>query len=305
MGSFALIYWRIKNDLTPDTISHLKTTFTSGTAYALLTLSILLIPVNWGIESYKWQLITKPVEAISYRTAMKSVYSGICVGNLAPARATEFLAKILFFKVENRPTIALLHFANGMFQLCMTIFLGIAALVYKLKNSELISHEHLWLIGGGSIALVCFCAFFVIKFDKFQVWVMKRLRKKFEGQTLPYRFNNDLIIKLFFLSFIRYVVFVVQFILILKLFYEGNLSLPLLSSIFIYFLLTTALPMFSLIEAAVRAAIALLVFAGLNIPESTLIISAVILWMLNIVVPSVIGYFIIIKENFDFRIFKR
>ncbi len=236
---------------------------------------------------------------------MKSVYSAICVGNLAPARATEFLAKIVFFKLENRPTIALLHFANGMFQLCVTVILGMAALFYKLKNSEFINTDHLLLIGGFCLLLLLVCTFFVVKFDKVQGWLVKRLRKKMEGNVLPYRFNKVLITKLFLLSLVRYAVFVVQFILIIKLFYAGSLTPQLLASIFVYFLLTTALPMFSVIEAAVRAAIALLVFTGLNIPETTLVIAAVLLWIINIVVPSIIGYIIIIKEKFDFRIFIR
>src|SRR5688572_30961137 len=84
-------------------------------------LAILLIPVNWGIEAYKWKLITAPIQWVSYKTATKSVYSGVCLGNLAPGRATEFLAKIIFFKIENRPKISVLHFVGGMFQLSITI----------------------------------------------------------------------------------------------------------------------------------------------------------------------------------------
>ena len=112
VGSFLLIYSRLKNDFTPEKLEFLNGLFTSPIAYCVLLLCTLFIPVNWGIESYKWQQITNPIEKISLSKAMQSVYAGICVGNLAPGRATEFLANIHFFKAENRISITVLHFVK-------------------------------------------------------------------------------------------------------------------------------------------------------------------------------------------------
>ena len=63
--------------------------------------------------------------------------------------------------------------------------------------------------------------------------------------------------------------------------------------------------MISFIEPAIRAAIALLVFSSLNVPEMALVITAVLLWLMNIVVPSVIGYAIIVKEKFEFSFLRK
>jgi len=303
LGSFALIYWRLQNDFTPETTAYLTSIFTSSSAYILLFFSLLLIPLNWGIESYKWQLVTKPVERISLIDSMRSVYSGICVGNLAPARATEFLAKILFFKIENRPTITLLHFANGTFQLFTTIIIGVIALGYKLKNQA--APDHLVLIGLACALLVTGIALFIFYFHKVQAWFVKRFESKIQGEVIPYRFGKRLILKLLFLSALRYVIFVIQFLLIIKLFYTGEVTFMLLASVSIYFLLTTALPMYSVVEAAIRAAIALLVFGGLPVSETSLVLAAVLLWIINIVIPSIAGYVIIVRKNFGLSLFKR
>jgi hypothetical protein len=306
LGSFALIYWRLDSDLTPENIATLKTSFSNSTAYCLLILCLLLIPINWGIESYKWKLITSPIETISFKTAMRSVYSGVCVGNLAPGRATEFLAKILFFKPENRPTIALLHFANGMFQLSITILAGLLGLFLKFNcNSSLSCSQIIWIIIFCFILLTVF-GIFIFKFDAFQTKLIKLLKRRVEGETLSYKFSKQLSLRLILFSVLRYCVFTLQFILILKLFHSGTeCCFMVIASVFIYFLLTTILPMISVIEPAVRAAIALLVFGGMGYPEISLVISAVMLWLINIVLPSIIGYIIIVKEKFEFNFFKK
>jgi hypothetical protein len=306
LGSFALIYWRLNNDLTPENISALKTSFTNSTAYCLLAICLLLIPVNWEIESYKWKMITTPIEKISFKTAMKSVYSGVCVGNLAPGRATEFLGKILFFKPENRPTISLLHFANGMFQLSITIITGLIGLFMKFNcNVTLSCNQITWIVLFCIVLLVAF-SLFIFRFDSFQTKLIKFLKRRVEGETLSYKFPKELIFRLIIFCILRYFVFTLQFILILNIFTVGfAFGHNVVASVFVYFLLTTILPMISIIEPAVRAAIALLVFGGMGYNEISLIISAVMLWLINIVLPSIVGYIIIVQEKFEFNMFRK
>jgi hypothetical protein len=305
LGSAWLIYWRLSIDLDAAKIELLKENFSSGTSFSLFIACILLIPLNWGIESYKWHQVAQPVEKISFPRAMRSVYAGICVGNFAPGRATEFLAKILFFLPENRPTITLLHFANGMFQLALTIIFGVAALLYKLQSTIELGSATLFFVLICCGMLLVFFFFFIFRFEFFQKWIAGLFSKRMKGESLPYHFSKQLIIKLFILSFLRYLVFTAQFLFILWIMTASPVSLSLITSICIYFLFTTALPMISFIEAAIRATIALFVFAGSGISESSLIITAVLLWIINIVIPSIIGYLIILKEKFVFADMKK
>ncbi len=299
VGSFAFIYWRLKDDLTTENLLTLKNSFLLPSAYCLLTFCILLVPINWGIESYKWKLITNPIENISFKTANKSVYAGLCVGNLAPGRATEFLAKILFFKPDNRPTITLLHFVNGMFQLSITIVFGLLALVCKFDTGNGLSSAQFLGIGIFCMLLLAFFLMFVFKFNTLQKWIFGLFKKSLSAKSLPYSFTKNSIVKLFSLSALRYVIFTTQFVLILKIFYEGNINASILASVCIYFLFTTVLPMISFIEPAIRAAIAILVFRNTDINEISLVLTAVLLWLINIVLPSIMGYLIILSEKFD------
>jgi hypothetical protein len=300
-----VIYLRLKSDFTTDNFNLLYQSAASLTGFLSFGLCLLLIPINWGIESYKWKLITEPIEKIDFKTATKSVYSGVCLGNLAPGRATEFIAKIIFFKVANRPKITVIHFINGMFQLSITIITGLAALIFKLAS---FGAEYIWLAylasGLGILVLVLFgiCLF---KMNAVIHFISKRISKQNKVDDFKYEFTWPwpLLLKLFGFSTLRYTVFFFQMLLLIYLFYQQPFSYLLLLSIATYFLITTIIPMISVLEGAIRAAVALVVFKDCGISNSVLALSSVLIWLINIIIPSIFGYIILLKQNFDFKLY--
>lgn len=295
VASFSIIYWRIKNDLTGESATILLDSFASTNGILLIVLSVFLFPLNWGIESYKWMLITSQIERIGYKRASSSVYAGVCVGNLAPGRATEFLAKIHFFKPENRISITVLHFVNGMFQLSITVLFGIMALLLRTNtdgNDETLRWISLCLSAVVMLAFVLA----LLNINKIMNWMYKRFSKQ-QGEAVHVSWGNGLLLRLFALSFIRYVVFSMQFVLLINIFHVQADPMYLFTGVSIYFLFTTIIPMFSIIEAAVRTAIALIVFSNLGISNASLAVVAILLWLINIVFPSIVGYLILLREN--------
>ena len=267
----------------------------------VLVASCFLMPINWGIESYKWKLITQQVESIQYTTALKSVFMGICLGNIAPGRAMEFLGKIYFFKSENKPSVTILHFINGMFQMLITVLVGIAAIAYKFQLVHSSAQLVYSIIIFGIVLIIFFCLAIlnvstIQRKLKFIKWF------KFSDSTQQLSFSKMLLFKLVVLSMLRYFVFSFQFYLVYRV-----LSLPMpvmqmASSIAVYFMLTSLIPMISFIEPAIRAAIALFVFNQVNDSYISVVLSATLLWFINVVLPSIIGYLIILKAKINFNI---
>ncbi len=268
--------------------------------YLILILVLCLMPVNWGIESYKWKSITKQIEVVSYSVALKSVFSGICVGNIAPGRAMEFLAKIVFFKHENRPSITVLHFINGMFQMLVTVTVGIIAIAYKLKQTNGSSNFIYIVLIAGFFMVLFFCwAIFNVSFIQKKLKFIKWFKKMDDAQHI--QFSKTLIVKLLSLSIIRYLVFTFQFYLIYNALSPQNDMFQIFISIAAYFMLTSLIPMISVIEPAIRAAIALFVFNNAADNTVVVVLASTFVWIINVVVPSAIGYIIILKEKIDFR----
>lgn len=295
-------FWIIYNRLSeiPQLKEQCLLWFQEPKMYVILLVVLCLMPINWGIESYKWKSITTQVEAVSYSTAIKSVFSGICVGNIAPGRAMEFLAKIIFFKYENRPSITVLHFINGMFQMLITVTAGIIAITFKLNQTSNSSVFIYTVLAGGLCMILFFCwAIFNVSFIQRKLKFIKWFKKMKEAEHI--QFSKALIIKLISLSVVRYFVFTTQFYLIYNALSPQNDIIQVFMGIAAYFMLTSLIPMISVIEPAIRAAIALFVFNHTGDDTITVVLASTFVWIINVVIPSIIGYGIILKEKIDFR----
>jgi hypothetical protein len=298
--SFWIIYNRISD--TPHLKSDWYSVINSPNIIYAIVFSCLLMPLNWGIECFKWNQITQQIEKLPYLTSVKSVMAGICVGNIVPGRAMEFLAKIMFFKSENRPSITLLHFINGMFQMLITVTLGTISIALKFSGNNLNSTLIYALMIAGLIMITVFCLA-ILNVSKI-LSVLKKIKwiKKFEFHQ-NIKFSNTLIVKLILLSVIRYGVFITQFYLIYSALSPNSNILSSLMGVAIYFMLTSLIPMISFIEPAIRAAIALFVFND-DYASSTIVIvfTSTFIWIINVIIPSIIGYIIILKEKLNFKI---
>lgn len=303
VGSFSIIYIRLKSDFSPEKLDLLSASAFSPRGILCFVTCLLLIPINWGIEAYKWKLITAPIQWISYKTASKSVYSGVCVGNLAPGRATEFLAKIIFFKIENRPKITVLHFVGGMFQLSMTIIAGFIALLFTLNNFGSDSAWMTYTTSAIGIVLLCLLVLSIYKINFILNFISKKISKQSEVEDFQYSFSAALLLKLFGFSALRYLVFFTQFLLLIYLFHE-DIGVAIFPGIALYFLITTTIPMISVLEAAIRAAVALIVFKDSGISTPALALSSLLIWIVNIIIPSIFGYLVLLRQNFNFKLFK-
>lgn len=303
VGSFSIIYIRLKGDFTPEKWDLLYSSAISLNGLFCFSLCLLLIPINWGIEAYKWKLITAPIQHVSYKTATKSVYSGVCLGNLAPGRATEFLAKIIYFKIELRPKITVLHFVGGMFQLSITIITGFIALLFTLSDFE---NDSVWMTYTTStigIILLIVLVVCIYKINSILNFISKKVSKDTPVEDFNYSFSGLALLQLFGFSALRYAVFFLQFLLLIFLF-QQNITVAIFPGIALYFLITTTIPMISVLEAAIRAAVALVVFKDSGIDNTALALSSLLIWLVNIILPSIIGYIFLLRQNFNFKLFK-
>lgn len=302
IGALWILAWRLRSDLGPEQLELLLLSFQSAKTWLLLLLALLLVPLNWGIESLKWQKVTSIVEPIAFKQASLSVYAGICAGNFAPGRATEFLGKLLYFSDENKARIALLHFLNGMIQLAITLLAGLSALLLKLdafpETDRALANGLLY----GSLVLLLLFAWLAWRSEllihKINRWFASRFPVNTEGLRLP----ASLWLSLSLLSILRYLVFCLQFLLLLSIHPEAKLSGSLFSGMALYFMISSLLPMVSFLEGPIRAAIALLVLSGSGLAPSELALSTLMLWFLNIVLPSLAGYLALLNMQFDFKL---
>jgi hypothetical protein len=296
---FFFIWLKIKDQFSPEKKDLFFSTLNNEDVLLLFISTILLMLPNWLIESYKWKLISSLIEKITFASAVKGVFSGICIGNLTPGRMGEFAGKLIYFKPENRSKITVTHFVCGSTQLFVTVFIGLLSLIlfFNKKNTD---PQFLFISVIFSLIAFTILFFILFKTNSIYNWISRlKWLKKFQLGTVNY--SRKIILLLILLSVIRYFVFSSQYIILLKICGANASYFELFVPVSISFMLMSTIPMISFIEVAVRAGIALVLFAN-YISNDLLIVSASsALWLINIILPSIIGYFFILSTKIKLK----
>jgi hypothetical protein len=93
------------------------------------------------------------------------------------------------------------------------------------------------------------------------------------------------------MSFLRYMVFVVQLFLLFK-FFGKNIDVILFVQLAaIVFLLTTVIPTMALSELFVRSNVGLMIFSVTGIADEVIVTIYMLLWLINIALPALFGFY--------------
>ncbi len=258
----------------------------------LLILSILLLPINQGLEWLKWKKTIEIVHPNSTKkTNILAFLAGIATGLITPNMLGNFIGRIYYFKREYRPSIILMTLLANFSQFFASIFFGLISL--------LLIKETPWGIDlkAINVFLIAFCScilLFYFFFDKLKLKNFKRKRGYLKIVSLLKNEKNYRT-KVLIISLIRYFVFTLQFWLMFNAF-EDALNLDTFLWIWQIFLWTTLVPSLWFGKLVIRESIALLVLGSVGFGQVEILTSSILIWVFNLAVPSLIGI-IICKQN--------
>jgi hypothetical protein len=265
--------------------------FLSGTKTVLIfSFVILLMPLNWLLESLKWKIIASTKIKIPFRDAVRGVLAGVTIGTATPNRVGEFAGRIFMVEEGNRVELLLLSFIAGFCQVFITVVAGIAGIILNNGLPQVMNYSTpFFLIGAGII----FCAIpFFIKF------LPASWKKRIE---VIRNFPRKKLLLVFFLSALRYTVYVSQFVILLNLILPGIDLAMAFRCVTITYFIVTIVPTFSFTEVFVRGSAAIMVFYNpkeLAIGDVAVTV-AVLLWTINVAVPSLIGSVFVFRLKFS------
>ena len=265
---------------------------------------VLMMLVNWGIEARKWQVLVQHVQRFSFLKSFKSVLSGCSITMLTPNRIGEYGGRILYVEEGNRIKSISLAIVGSISQLLVTMIMGCAGLFFLRffsQNSKdgLPVLPELWgnILIYLSVTITIVLSLFYLRIG----WLVRMMEKVPALQKVVTHirvldeFDNIQLIRIFSLSLCRYVVFVLQYLLLLKVM---HVELGLLLSfwlIAVFYLIMAVAPTIGFVELPVRisACWALLKFYTVN--ELGVGATALGIWLINLVVPAVIGSLLILS----------
>lgn len=240
----------------------------------IILLQLLLMALNWWLDIWRWKISIETVERISFKQATIDVLSGLSMNWVLPFTVGDFLARIASKREKYKSTAALL--LNRAIMLVLTFIVGFYGLIAFLKNESI-----------GDFILVSGIVLIVLL-----VVLLKVLPKKFLAYFIE--LEASVLWKVIFVSIGRYAVFFFQFLLLLKLF-NSQLDLGTLTAgIGWIFFVRTAIP--SLLGGlGLRESSAYIFFQPLVQNISMIVFPVFILWVINTVIPSLIGVILLWK----------
>ncbi len=265
---------------------------------------VIMMFANWGLEARKWQLLVQHVQHFSFVRALKSVLSGCSITMLTPNRMGEYGGRILYVQEGNRIKAISLTLVGSISQLLVTLLMGCAGLFYlryfsQNNSSALPVLPEFWgdVLIYLSVTITVLLSLFYLRIG----WLVRMMEKVPAMQKVVTHirvldeFDNIQLIRILFLSLVRYMVFVLQYVLLLQVM-QVEIGLVLCFWIItVFYLVLAVAPTIGFIELPVRvgACWALLKFYTSN--ELGVGTAALGIWLINLVVPAIIGSLLILS----------
>lgn len=301
---FLWLAWSIYNQIRgqqglDEAMAQIKISFNSTKVFYLIA-AILLMLVNWGIESYKWMLAVKRVQTITFGRAFKAVFSGISFSISTPNRVGEYLGRVLYMSEGNRIKAIALTIVASVSQLIITIIMGLAAMFF-LKEKLIAGHilSPVWLYAilyGTGIGLAVLLLFY------FRLsWFVKIIDKlpglsKFSWaiEALEY-INATLLFRFLSLSTTRFLVFSLQYYLLFRFFGVDVSMLQSWMGISVMFLVMAVVPTIALFtDLGLKNELSLKLIGLFSSNHLGISLTSLSIWLINLVIPGLVGSLLIL-----------
>ncbi|MCD4793879.1 MAG: flippase-like domain-containing protein [Bacteroidales bacterium] len=277
--------------------------FDNSIDLVLLMIVVLLMPLNWYIESVKWKYLIRKIEIVKVLNAIKAVFSGIAFAIFTPNRIGELAGRIFVLKKENRIKAVFSTAVGSLSQMMITLFLGFIGGIFflyfysfKLPESTI---EYLLYVKVFSVISVLsgFLIFFNLKFF---IRILKKIKlseKIIKPIEIITEYSIKELVNILAYSFIRYSVFAIQFYILLVFFKVDISFVEAIICISLTYFVSSVIPSFTLTEIGIRGSAALFFMGMFSGNEIGIISATALIWIINLAIPAIIGAFIFYRTK--------
>ncbi|MCA8830889.1 lysylphosphatidylglycerol synthase transmembrane domain-containing protein [Hymenobacter pini] len=260
--------------------------------------ALLLMPVNWGLEAWKWWRLALHLEPVSFRRSFRAVLVGLTLGFVTPNRVGDYAGRIMELKGRRLDALGAV-FLGRYCQLVATVAAGTVGLLYFLLRFYLPGYPAaqlgvvvLTLLINVGILLPLYHSELLVA----AVQAVKPLRRFSCYLAVMPTYPARLLTRVLLISGLRYLVFCLQFGALLWAYGVQAAAGPALAAIAGTFLLKSLVPSLNaLADVGVRELSATHLFGMLGQPVLPVLSASLSLWVLNIAVPSAIGLVFVLR----------
>ena len=250
---------------------------------------LLLMVCNWSIEAFKWKIVVDAREKISFGDSLTGILTGLAYGFITPRSVGDYLGRILQLNKQNRiQYIGAIAF-NRLLQLLITLAVGIIGIYYligfKLLEKEAFIQQSVLVSILSLIVIILF-----IIYRKKVVLLCSKIDWLHRVISIIAELSGKFVFKLTTLSLIRFLVFLIQYLIVFWFFEITHSIVVFLSATSAMLLLKSIIPSINFLsDLGIRSTAATLVFGTIGVPVTTALAISLIIWMINVLVPTIIG----------------
>jgi hypothetical protein len=270
----------------------------------LLIAAFVLMPLNWLLEAFKWQVLIRKVKPVNLASAFRTVWIGAFYGLFTPNRAGDLAGRLHFAQKGSNTRVSFAFINGSVAQTLTTLLAGSIALAlvpeYLTQGDAqwwkllVILRWPIWMLTIIVLLLYLEPGWLTLLKGSFKAegFIGKRL----SGLEAYPRNTNYLIL---LISILRYAVFSTQFYLLLVLYGWAGFTPEAYFRIAILYVASTLIPTVALAELGLRESLALLLFPIALLSPSAAFAATFILWIINLLLPAIFGgYFFAKLRNF-------
>jgi len=249
--------------------------------------------VNWWLESLKFRSLLSKVETLNKWESFKSVYAGNAIGVLTPNKVGTFIGRALYLKNKGTVSVVSSTMLGNVAQLTTTAlfgFFGFLIVVSSGSKLNFISASFpTYALMGSTILVILLVILFLYPSFLYNLTLRLPVINRFADKISYFKtFEKKELLLVLGYSILRYVVFALQFILLLKLLNVDMTIMSLCTFIGVLYLIVTFIPSPFMGNLGTREAVVLLLLVNYN-STAEVLSASIILWIINIAFPALLG----------------
>jgi hypothetical protein len=285
-----IIYFQLKNKFSTNDLDLIKEKLSDTKAQFLLLCCCVMMPFNWLAETIKWHFLVKQISPYTFKQSFKATIAGVYFGNFLPYRLGDLGGRLAYMEQKDLLQGFMLYTIGGISLVYITLLGGLIQLLGAIE----IFKPYLSPIYIISISIGLVLIFPVL--IKVLPTIFNALRKikwlKHISNPEIFELSHLSLLKVLLLSLLRYSIYLSQFVLLCLVFGVHYPITELYANAALMFLLFAFVPSFFATEWVTRISLALLIFG--NEYAFAITIAASLLWFINILLPSMLGYIVIL-----------
>lgn len=292
IGAFYFIYHKVTSNTKLQFFDFLAF-LNENNVFSLknITFLIILSIFNWILEIFKWKKLVASFKEITFFEALKQSLGALTVSLFTPNRIGDYGAKALYFKSGFRKRIVLINFIGNVMQMSITILFGSLGFYFFISKYNIEFNAHRVTLFFVTIGIILILSILGLRHNKLKV-------KGFSlHKIIDFIKNLSIHLKVigFLISLLRYIIFSFQFYFLLLIF---NVDISYINAMVVItsmYLLASIIPSLFIFDVIIKGSVAVYLFSKIGINEFTILTIVLLMWILNFVLPSIIGSFYVLS----------